>query len=64
MEYKLIGSKENSNEFSSKFQDAPMTLLSSVVSRSQPLTVTIDAGLKALYKDGPAPKVPAISSVN
>lgn len=34
-----------------------MTLLSTVVHTLQPNTVTIDAGLKALYQDGPGPKV-------
>jgi len=57
VEYLLIGSKET-DTFSSTFASPPLTLLSSVVSTNRfPETVTVDAGTKALYKDGPPPQV-------
>jgi len=57
VEYKTIGSADNPKEFSSTFKDPPMTLMSTVVNNNHNGKVTIDAGLKSLYRDGPGPLV-------
>jgi D-serine deaminase-like pyridoxal phosphate-dependent protein len=54
-EYLSIGSAENSNEFTT-FGPA-LRLLTTVVSTNQKGFVTVDAGLKSLYKDGGNPRV-------
>lgn len=56
VEYQVIGCSQDPNQFLPTFRQQPMTLLATVVSE-QKNSVTIDAGLKALYKDGPGPKV-------
>lgn len=57
-EYFVIESTRHTGRFED-FQPA-LTLLSTVVSANQTGFVTIDAGLKAIYRDGPAP-IPAKS---
>ncbi len=54
-EYLAIGSAEDSARFSSF--DPALRLLTTVVSRNQSGFVTVDAGLKSLYKDGGVPQV-------
>ncbi len=54
-EYLAIGSKEDANQFSA-FCPA-LRLLTSVVSVNERGFVTVDAGLKALYRDGGIPRV-------
>lgn len=56
VEYQIIGSSENPTKFLSTFFDQPMTLLATVVSEQKTERI-IDAGLKALYKDGPGPRI-------
>jgi D-serine deaminase-like pyridoxal phosphate-dependent protein len=55
VEYSSIGSKEKPDEFTS-FKPA-LSLLTSVVSANHRDFVTIDAGLKTLYRDGGIPRV-------
>jgi len=58
VEYLSIGSKESDQSFSSTFSNPPLTLLSSIISTHQfPERVTLDAGTKAIYKDGPPARV-------
>ena len=54
-EYLGIGSAEDSTHFT-PFEPA-LRLLTTVVSRNQEGFVTVDAGLKSLYKDGGVPQV-------
>ncbi len=54
-EYRGIGSRQSEEKFET-FRPA-LTLLSSVVSVNQKGFVTVDAGLKAMYRDGAAPLV-------
>jgi D-serine deaminase-like pyridoxal phosphate-dependent protein len=54
-EYLAIGSAENSTRFA-LFGPA-LRLLTTVISRNQKGFVTVDAGLKSLYKDGGVPTV-------
>ncbi len=55
VEYVSIGSAEDAAQFTS-FGPA-LRLLTTVVSRNQQGFVTVDAGLKSLYKDGGIPKI-------
>eukprot|EP00007_Cunea_sp_BSH-02190019_P007902 CAMPEP_0174246206 /NCGR_PEP_ID=MMETSP0417-20130205/41931_1 /TAXON_ID=242541 /ORGANISM="Mayorella sp, Strain BSH-02190019" /LENGTH=401 /DNA_ID=CAMNT_0015326059 /DNA_START=50 /DNA_END=1255 /DNA_ORIENTATION=- len=49
---------EDAKQFSALFADNPMSVLAGVVSTNHaPEQVTLDAGLKAIYRDGPAPRV-------
>ena len=54
-EYLDIGSAENDSQFTS-FGPA-LRLMTTVVSRNHRGLVTVDAGLKSLYKDGGTPKI-------
>lgn len=54
-EYLAVGSAERPGQFAA-FEPA-LRLLSSVVSRNQSGFVTVDAGLKALYRDGAVPQI-------
>lgn len=54
-EYLAIGSAENPTQFDA-FQPA-LTILTTVVSTNQKSFVTVDAGLKAIYRDGANPIV-------
>jgi D-serine deaminase-like pyridoxal phosphate-dependent protein len=54
-EYLAIGSAEDSTQFTS-FGPA-LRLLTTVVSRNQKGFVTVDAGLKSLYRDGGIPQI-------
>jgi len=54
-EYLGIGSAEDSAQFTAF--DPALRLLTAVVSANQEGFVTVDAGLKSLYKDGGVPKV-------
>ena len=54
-EYLGIGSRDNPVEYST-FSPA-LRLLTTVVSQNQNGFVTVDAGLKSLYKDGSTPKI-------
>ena len=54
-EYLAVGSAEDPTRFA-PFGPA-LRLLTTVVSRNQPGFVTVDAGLKTLYKDGGIPQV-------
>ena len=54
-EYLAIGSAENPTRFDA-FQPA-LTILTTVVSTNQKSFVTVDAGLKAIYRDGANPIV-------
>jgi len=54
-EYLGIGSSENPSHFA-EFP-APLTLLTSVINNNHADHVTVDAGLKALYRDGATPYV-------
>ncbi len=54
-EYLAVGSAEDPTRFA-PFSPA-LRLLTTVVSRNQPGFVTVDAGLKTLYKDGAIPQV-------
>ena len=54
-EYLAVGSASDPQRFSA-FSPA-LRLLTTVVSASQPGFVTVDAGLKALYKDGGIPQI-------
>ena len=55
VEYLAIGSAENDQQFTS-FGPA-LRLLTTVVSANQRGFVTVDAGLKSLYRDGGTPKI-------
>ncbi len=54
-EYLNIGSSQNPSRFE-KFPPA-LTILTTVISANHPGFVTVDAGLKALYRDGGTPYV-------
>jgi len=54
-DYLGIGSSGNPSRFD-RFPPA-LTLLTTVISKNHPGFVTVDAGLKALYKDGKTPYV-------
>jgi D-serine deaminase-like pyridoxal phosphate-dependent protein len=54
-EYLAIGSAEDSMKFAPF--DPALRLLTTVVSRNQKGFVTVDAGLKSLYKDGGVPQI-------
>eukprot|EP01087_Luapelamoeba_hula_P025281 TRINITY_DN9966_c0_g1_i1.p1 TRINITY_DN9966_c0_g1~~TRINITY_DN9966_c0_g1_i1.p1 ORF type:complete len:393 (+),score=61.39 TRINITY_DN9966_c0_g1_i1:249-1427(+) len=57
-EYLNVGSQENPSTFASVFQDPPLTMLTSVITCNHlPKHVTVDAGLKAMYRDGGTPIV-------
>lgn len=55
VEYGVIGSKENENQFN-KFKNA-MTLLTSVISINNSKHVTVDAGWKSIYLNDLKPKI-------
>jgi len=55
VEYLAVGSRDNPQRFTT-FVPA-LRILTSVISTNQPGFVTIDAGLKSLYKDGGIPQV-------
>jgi D-serine deaminase-like pyridoxal phosphate-dependent protein len=55
MEYLAIGSAEDATRFASF--DPALRLLTTVVSRNQKGFVTVDAGLKSLYKHGGVPAI-------
>jgi D-serine deaminase-like pyridoxal phosphate-dependent protein len=54
-EYLAIGSADNPTQFTSF--GAALRLLTTVVSRNQAGFVTVDAGLKSLYRDGAVPVI-------
>jgi len=57
-EYINIGSRDDEKKFSAKFRTAPLTVLTTVISNNHfPSRLTIDGGLKAIYKDGGIPEI-------